>query len=394
MLEREINKRREIFSEYGGSYASYMKTDRKKIPLIVTVLNGYESFIENYGDYDDYFAHLLRESAKYGIVFILTTVAPNSIRSRISQSFNNKIMMQVADDFDYKFVLGAPDGLKPSRYFGRGLVSIDEKVFEFQTSLIYLKNQIGDIIKDAASKLSKAYSKNPSIPVIPKIVTAESLSAYIDSISNVPIGINISDASICKYNLIKNKITQIIGNNITIETSFLNNFIKIISSIPSIKLKVFDFIDCITEQNEFEYINGEFTKNINQIKKGEKDDKSIKIYLLVGIGYIYDKVLDEGIEALFRIFTNLDSYSTSYFIFLDNYSSYKRVMKEKWYISINNKSGIWIGKDVDIQTAIKINSLSKSDAIENFKGVAYAVDNSEYKLIKSIGVESEEGGNY
>lgn len=391
MLEREINRRKEFFSSFGGGYSSYIKTNEEKLPLIVCVLNGYESFIENYGNYDDYFAHLLRESSKYGIVFILTAVAPNSVRSRISQSFTNKIMLQVADDFDYKFIMGAPDGLKPAKYFGRGLSTVGEKVFEFQTSYIYLKNKINDVIKESAEKFAKSYKKNPSIPVIPTNVTSESLSGYIDEITNVPVGIKINDASILRYNFMANKITQVIGNNIVIDTGFIIDFIKTLSSIPNIRLKVFDFVDCITEQLNIDYINGEFTANINKIKKDETENKLIKIYVLVGIGYVYDKVLDEGIEALFSIFNNLQSYKNSYFIFVDNYSSYKRVMREKWYSTINSNSGIWIGKDVDVQTAIKINNMKKCDSSEEFSGISYGIKDGEYFLMKCIGTHSEEG---
>ena len=394
MLEREINRRKELFSDFDGRYSSYIKNSETKLPLIVCVLNGYEAFIENYGTYDDYFAHLLRESSKYGIIFILTAVAPNSVRSRISQSFANKIMLQVADDFDYKFVMNAPNGLKPAKYFGRGLSTVGEKVFEFQTAYIYLADKISDTIKEISEKLSQSYKKNPAIPIIPMNVTAESLSAYIDEITNVPIGIKIKDASILKYNFIANHITQIIGNNIVIDTGFIIDFVKTLSNIPNIKLKVFDFVDCITEQLNIDYINGEFTKNIDLISKNEKENELTKIYVLIGIGYIYDKVLDEGIDALFSIFNNLNSYKNSYFIFVDNYSSYKRIMKEKWYDTVNNKSGIWIGKDVGIQTSIKIPNMKKCDASEDFNGVSYAIIDGEYSLMKCIGTHNEEGGQY
>ena len=118
-------------------------------------------------------------------------------------------------------------------------------------------------------------------------------------------------------------------------------------------------MDCITEQLNIDYINGEFTKNIDLISKNEKENELTKIYVLIGIGYIYDKVLDEGIDALFSIFNNLNSYKNSYFIFVDNYSSYKRIMKEKWYDTVNNKSGIWIGKDVGIHTSHKNSKYEK-----------------------------------
>lgn len=385
MLERELNRRKELFSDYGGTYTSYISQSKEKLPLIITIMNGYESFVENYGNYDDYFAHLLRESSKYGIVIILTAMAAGAVRTRISQCFNNIIMMQVSDDFDYKFVMNAPDGLKPSRNFGRGLVTVADDVFEFQTSYIYLKDKINDIMKDTAQKLSSTYSKVSPIPIIPKTVTYDTMSAYIDSIMNVPIGINIKNAKIERFNFIKNHISQVIGNNVTIDNSFSINLIRLMSAIPNIKLKVFDFVDSITDSTNFDYSNGNFTKAINLIRKTDKETKNKIIYILIGIGYIYDKVLDEGINALYEIFNNVDKYQNSYFVLIDNLSSYKRIMTETWYRNIKNTNGIWIGKNFEVQTAIKVDHILKSDANEEFNGLGYVVEDGKYRVIKLIG---------
>lgn len=394
MLDREITKRKELFSNYGGTYTEYIKSSNKKLPLLITVLNGYDSFLENYGDYDDLLVHLIRESAKYGIIFIITTVSVNSVRSRLSQSFNNKIMMQMAEDFNYQFVLNAPHGLKPAKNFGRGLSTVGEKIFEFQTAYIYLKDKINDTIRKTSEELSKSYKKNSPIPIIPDKITSETLSPYIDNITNVPVGIAINDASINKFNFLENKIIQIIGNNIILEYEFLKNLIKILSSIPSIKLRILDFVDAISDDLGVEYSNGEFTKTINFIKNAEKEDSSTKIYLLIGIGYIYDKVLDEGINSLFSIFNNLEKYPNSYFIFIDNYTSYRKIMKEKWYKNVNNSYGIWVGKDVNIQTAIKIDNMTKSMSSESFNGVAYTIKDSKCTLIKCIGTDKKGGYDY
>lgn len=390
MIEREINRRKELFSKYGGNYVSYIKNSKEKVPLMMIILNGYETFIESYGNYDDFFAHLVRESSKYGIVFVMTAISPSSVKTKISQSFQNKIATQLSDNFDYKFYLDAPDGLTPSKYFGRGIISTSEAAYEMQTCLIAQKNLINQYITATFEKYSKTATKTPPIPVIPKVITSDTLSSYIDSVRNVPIGINIYDASVNKFNFTANKISQIIGNNLLIENAFITNYISIMSSIPNINVKVIDFVGCIGDSYGIDYISGEFTANISQIEN-ESYEKSI-IYVLLGVGYIYDKVLDEGIDKLFSILNNLDNLPNKYFVFADNYSSYKRIMKEEWYNRIvDNKYGIWIGKGVEIQKAIKFNSMSLSDINEDFKGVAYVSNNETYQVIKCLG--TEDGGD-
>ncbi len=67
-------------------------------------------------------------------------------------------------------------------------------------------------------------------------------------------------------------------------------------------------------------------------------------------------------------------------------------MREEWYDKIvDNKYGIWIGKGVDIQKAIKFNSMSLSDINEDFRGVAYVSNNETYQVIKCLG--TEDGGD-
>ena len=67
MLEREYHKRKEILSEYGGSFTSYNKNSDNKMALMIVVINNYEGFVESFGDLEDSFNRLFRETIKYGI---------------------------------------------------------------------------------------------------------------------------------------------------------------------------------------------------------------------------------------------------------------------------------------------------------------------------------------
>ena len=396
MLDREINKRRELFSEYGGSYVSYISNSDKKLPLIVVVLNSYESFAENFGNTVEQFIRILRDSSKYGVVFIMSAISANSLGSRVSQLFNNKLATQLTDTYDYQYYLNAPNGLIPAKYFGRGISTFEDTAYEFQTAYIYEKSKINDVIRATADKLCQNYKKVKSIPIIPDIINQDNMSQYIDNINNVPIGIDIDDASIIKYDFLKNKITQIIGNNALIDSSFTMDLIGLLSNVANIKFKIIDFADCLNDPGNLDYANDQFTENINKILESEQTVKGPIIYMILGIGYIYDRVLDEGIEALFKVFSNISNINNSYFVFVDNYSSYKKVMQEKWFSSaVNTNDGIWIGTGVDTQDAIKFNNMTKTDINENMNGICYVANNSTYKVIKGIGsAKKEEGGFY
>lgn len=395
MLEKEINKRKELFAEYGGSYDSYIKQSNEKLPLIVTILNGYEGFMENCSDLNEYYAHLLRECAKYGIIFVMTAVASNSVNTRIAQSFTNKIALQLSDKFDYMYLLGAPNGLTPAKYFGRGLISISGNAIEFQTAYIYLRDQINDTIKNTIEQLKQVYAMNaPRIPIIPKIVNADTMLPYVENISNVPIGVNTYNAEIERFNFAIDKISVILGKSTTISTGFIINLINIFTAIPNIRLRVIDFAGSLMSGSEYEYANGNFTETINSIKREEKNTKLKIVYLITGISYIYDKVLDEGIESLRDIFNHLEKYPNSYFIFADNYPSYRKISKENWYEkAVDKENSIWVGQGLELQNIIPIHKINKADTNDIAPGTIFKIYNGEYSVIKGIDNRNE-GGLY
>ena len=391
MLIRELNKRKELFSNYGGDYNSYIKNSNNKLPLIIFVLNIYDVFVENFYDYDELLNQLIREAAKYGIVVIETAIQTNSIKSNILSSFPNKIMMQASDNFDYKLVLEARDGLIPKKTFGRGLYKMDDEVFEFQTDFIYLRDKINDVILATTDKF-KDMKKAKSIPIIPLNYSYDNIIKYIDSIKNIPIGINIHTAEVSTYDFTINKVNKIIGNSISNNPEFIIQLAKTITTVPSTKVKIIDFSTIIQEGiDNVEIINDEFTKNISNIIQ-DNNTKYNVIYMIVGIGYIYDRVLDEGIEAFNSIINSLDKLNNLYFILIDNYASFRNIKKESWYNNLSKSSGIWIGTGVSDQDEIDSSIIMNCDASEEFDGVGYLIKNDDYEIIKTIGTNHEDGG--
>ena len=287
--------------------------------------------------------------------------------------------------------MDARDGLIPRKEFSRGLSFVGDNTYEFQGAYIYLKDKINDVIKTMADKQAAAQKKAPVIPVIPVTVTADSLAPYITTLDSVPLGVDIHTGSVFTYDFLGNKITQVIGNFIITEKDFLNEFLKTLNLVQDIKLKILDFADVVDEPDEFEdYANGEFTNAINQIVINEQEETKKVVYVLIGIGRVYDKVLDEGIELLCDILQDVSVYDKTSFIIIDNYSAFRKAMKEEWYKNVDPKKGVWVGADVDVQTAIATSHMSKGDINEEFGGIVYASNGDQYAVLKGIGSHPEE----
>ena len=389
-LEREIKRRKELFADYAGDYKQYCEKSGKTVPMIVTILNGYESFMENCGQYDDYFIHLLRDGSKYGIIFIMTVVSTNSVRTTLGEYFMNKILLQLPDKFDYQYILGAERGMVPSKLFGRGMIAIDEDVCEFQTAQIYLKDQTNDLIRETSKKCSLTYPNSaPSIKSLPKSIKVENMLKFTKSLDKIPIGYSMDKVILTYHDFMKNKINLIVGNNIIDDMNFMGAIIDIIDSLPNAHINLFDLISCVNTDGNMSYYSAAFTEPFKDIIANKKTDVT-NVNIFLGIGDYKQQLLTGEIDLLSKILDNLKSYDNQVFIFIDDLSRINKVNTEDWFINLDHTNGIWYGPDVDSQEIFEIKELRNYDIIDSGKNVAYTIDNGEYVVVKTVGSSEED----
>ena len=388
-LEKEIRKRKELFADYSGSFEAYQKESGKTVPLIVTVLNAYESFMENCREYDDYFVHLLREGSKYGIVFVVSVVSANSVRTTVLEYFAQKLMLQTTDPFDYQFILGAEHGTKPRKNYGRGITIVDEETCEFQTAYITAKEKINDVIRDVAKELTETFGKKaPAIKIMPKSITYNSMVKYAKTIEKIPVGYSRDTAEIVYYDFVKNKLSFIVGNKIISDLVFMAGIIDLIDSIENIHLNVFDLIDCVNTDGNMDYYNAMYSQPFSNILANNADKYTINIFL--GIGE-YKKRFDGTELQLFeQIVANIDNLQNQSFVFIDEADRIGRLSGEPWYEQLSKNSGIWYGGDIDMQNIFNLDEISKFDIEENMKDIIYVINNNEYTVVKGIGAGEDD----
>jgi len=384
-FERELSRRKEILAEYGGSYNLYLTKSEKKMPLILVVANIYEALLEKYPQEGDRLNRILRDGYKYGIVFVASTLGVNSISAFTKQLFTQKIATQLNDNYDYKYVYKAPLGLVPSRNFGRGIITIDDYGYEFQTAYIYKKSEIVETIKELCIKRREKYDKIPSIPIIPTKINAETLNQYIEKKSIIPLGINIDNGKVVKHNFEENKILQIIGNKALNNKEFLSELIEIIKETENWYVKVIDFAQMNLFEQSDDYITSNYTPAMKELSNPNKPEKML--YIVLGVNKIYDLVLEEGVNLFFETLHNINKINNTEIILIDNYPGYSKVSKEE-YLK-DNIASLWLGEDIKIQNVIDSSIISTSDSNVEMNGLGFYIANSEYKNIKIIGTSPE-----
>ncbi len=386
MLSDEIDRRKDLFANYGGNYIDYINNNNNKLPLIVTIINNYEIFCENNAKLSENIQPLYRDGSKYGIIFIITAISTNAIRSRMLQNFNNKICLQIPNEMEYRTILRAPKGLVPSKIFGRGLFGMNDTAYEFQTAYFIEKNQLIPYINEVSIKLSQAYtSRAKKIPTIPDFVTINTLDAAF-SIEKVAIGYNIDTKQQFYFNFDKNKITQIITQLMDDDKmDFIYGIANQLSKIA--KVTVIDFVEAFERRYEnIALYNSDFNSALINIINEILTISSVKkVYMILGIGVLNEKIDNALYNKLSNILDSIGNISNTNFVFIDTYNSYKKIQIENWYQdSVDNTSGIWLGKDIGSQILINVSNLSLEDRKLNFPCMAFVVDKGNKVVIKHL----------
>ena len=398
LLDEEMDKRKEMFADYAGSYINFCKVSPKKLPLIITVINNYEVFAETYGKLAELIQSLIRDGAKYGIIFIITTVSTNSIRSRMQQNFNNMISLQLPNDNDYRGLLGCGKGLVPTKVFGRGIAKTDFGFAEFQTAYISEPEKVVDTVKAVRDVLIKKYpnSSAKSIPTLPPVITVDDVKDKITSLDKIPVGINESDREVCFFNFNKNIISSIVANDIGKEIKFINALIRELVMLKDVDVKVIDINNIVKDKiprmaiakANFDNVVRELAKEIDN----SPNSKLTSIYVFVGIGELKNKLTEEGIGYYNTIFSNAKKFAKTKIIVIDSYSSYKKIQVEPWYsLCIDTSSGIWLGEGISVQLAFDYNTISEDQRKANFEDMAFIIDSSNPLLIKHVVDKKEDG---
>lgn len=389
----EVDRRKELLSDYNGSFEYYNKTQEEKLPLIIMIINSFDIFNETLPKLSDIMNNLFRDAPKYGIIFIVSVSTATGLRARQLAFFNHVIVTQFNDDSQYRAITNCRRGLIPKKTLGRGICKTDatdsNSYCEFQTAFIAEENQELEYIKEYAEVCCKTYTTRvKQLAKIPDDVTAKDLLNYITDISNVPIGIDFYDKGPVKYDLAKSKINIISTKNLKVNINSIYGLATILSKIPSVKVRIIDFygifkkvvLDTKQFNENFDVVFGAIENDV--LNRKETQDYAVNI--VIGVGS-YKKYLSKaGILIFKNAFTNVPKSKKISFILVDDYDKLRTLKLEEWFNQVDDNRGIWLGEDVSSQSMISTTEINPEEVKLNFPGMAYLIENNEPKLIKTI----------
>ncbi len=398
LLNREFERRKKKFIDYSGSYVEYNKNVDEKEPLMLVVLNNYDNFLETYSNISNVFDTLFRDGSKYGIVFIISTSTSNAVRSRIAQNFNNKIVLRMPDDGDYRNLIDAPRGLIPANKFGRGVAIVDDEVLEFQSAFIEQPENISNTIRNLGKALTERYEyKAPKIPVLPQMCSVEDVLYEMKDLTTIPIGIERNTLEVYVYDFTINKINLIISNYISSHIYFIYALVKELILNENVSVNVIDALNIYKANYDgVGVFTGNFDNVIGQIfniLQTEKKADYKTVYIMIGVSVLKDKLSQDYKEVYEKIFTDVNKYENSIFIFADDNASLKKIQVDEWYRNnVDNSYGIWLGDGAGDQMAISIATLSFEDKKVAFPFIAYPIFKGNHMIIKYV-IDGMDGKN-
>ncbi len=389
----ELDNRKDLFSEYNGSYDYYIKNSGKTLPLINFVINGFDVLVETFTKLDELFNTLFRDCSKYGIIFTLSVSSTSALKVRQLQYFNNVIMLQIPDDSYYRSITNCRRDLIPSKVFGRGIAKtgVDEDSYcEFQTALIAPDDVAYQYIKDTANKLVQYYKgyKAPQLAKIPDNVTSDDLSKFITDLTSVPIGYNFYGKDIAKYNFLDERINLVTSKNLKGSVSFLYGLAAVLSKIPNTKVRVVDMLGIFNKPMlDIKFFNDDLDTVIGALsldikRRTEMQDYGINI--IIGAAQYKRKLSDAGIELYQKIFDGMGNSKKTIYILVDEYDKIRNLKLESWYTQINTGKGIWLGNGFSSQSIFSCNELTSEDKKYNYDGLAYTITDAKYNVIKTV----------
>ncbi|MCM1307730.1 MAG: type VII secretion protein EssC [Butyrivibrio sp.] len=405
MLREEMDKRKSIFTEYGGNLESYCRITGKAISSVIVIINNYINFIESYEKYEDEIISVTRECAKYGIYFVITNSSSSGVRFKLLQNFGQIFSLRLNDKNDYISVLGNTGGVYPSNIKGRGIFKRKE-TYEFQTAYPYENpNDTTEFVKAVCKSLAednKGKPQAPEIPTMPKILQTDKFLKQQIDLSSVIVGIDCkSMAPIC-WDFKKNCVTRVSAYESEDIQPFAAALIKLISYDRSVEVIVFD-PDRIIQSNgkqNIRVVSGNFEEEAERffelIKARNNEYKSTNgelppdfdmhriCYIFMSYASLVDKFDSRHKQMLEIPLSKLSGNYNVCGIICDSNTFVGRYSAADWFTSQCRGGGIWIGNGAAEQMYMKFNKMKyrvESD-IDGTKG--YLIDRTKAQLIKLI----------
>ena len=359
------------------------------MPIMLVIFNNYESINESNDSLYEIMGNYLRDSERYGIVYIFTSSGVGGVPEKFKQLLNYSLAFKLKDPLDYSVLFNAKDKMEPRDLFGRG-ICLNEKLHEFQVAFIAKEKKdsnaaINSLIKELTDK---QVAPAVRIPSLPEQVELNDVAKKLKSMKKIPVGINTKTLDIMTYDLTIETGKLVLSPKIKYLKSFAKSFIDEIMYLKA-NIMIIDAIEAIPEIKEktANYFTSDFDNKIDKIMEfaDKHNSGSNNVLIIYSLSKLMGKLENKTkIEELFEKFKALDN---SFVIIFDESAKIREYAYETWYKAIDVSEGVYIGPGVEDQNIFKINNYSRELSQAQPKNYGYYIAEGSCKPIKLIEFE-------
>jgi len=407
MLYQEVERRKKLFSDYGGDYQSYIRTTKSGIESIIVMIHNYSAFAETYEALEEAISYLTREGVKYGIYFIITALTTNAVRYRVLQNFKQLYVLQLNDAADYSGVLGNVDGVFPSKLKGRGIMKTDQ-VYEFQIAHVFKEvDQTLDLVREYCSQSAAQWSGASAkrVPILPEKID----TVYLEEETKpkewniIPIGVEKNKLQLAHFSF--NRYINLILSQSNETASFVQGVSEVVSAYTESQVIVIDAngqfepdeskkYEHIQDEKQLDHVVLELFNILVSRNNSYKDAKEAGLPLpefqkntviIHSLSSLLSMISDDSKDKLKIL---LEKGSINYnvnFIISDAVSSISSYSYESWFkTNVSANDGIWIGNGFADQYQLKVNKMSSEFYQEIGDHFGYMIVRGKPTLVKLL----------
>lgn len=190
MIQSEIRERKDKFAMHGvGSYQAYCESAGKDLPHIILMIDNLAVLKEVYPEHEDTMLNICREGLAVGVTVVATAKQTAGLSYKYMSNFSKRFALNCTESSEYSTILDRCP-IRPKNIAGRGLLSVDKVVYEYQNYLPFdgipehaeadenavrsearRIEQIRAYIREVADRYSGVYARK--IPMMPQTLTAD-----------------------------------------------------------------------------------------------------------------------------------------------------------------------------------------------------------------------------
>ena len=199
LIQDMVNERKKLFAqEEVFTYDAYLQI--KPLPLVLVILDGFSN-ISAFRRGNEYYGTIhesMRDSANYGIRFILSCNHFNEISSKAKQEIDYRLALQAKDKYEYGDILNAKCQLTPPAKKGRGLCVIEDRPLEFHVALLDCEADVqtrNTLLRESLERVAAHYAGIEPAKCLPMADSEQEYASFCSDIplERIPLGYSVQE---------------------------------------------------------------------------------------------------------------------------------------------------------------------------------------------------------